>query len=163
MNLPRARITSCLWDVKISLNLSISVRLWKLSVFSPKRENKICLSLKWKSQLIRKCNSSSTASDSLIFLVRKKFDIIFMGKFGFNNGISSKDGMSIHVTDFPEPLSDIIMLTLIFRLRLKKSYVVHRWRRFLFVPDFSQTNWFWFNQFFNMGKPISMSLYVWSV
>ena len=77
---------------------------------------------------------------ALIFLVGREFDIIFLGKFGFKNGICSKDGMPIHVADFPEPISDIIMLMFIFRLRFKKSYVVHRWRRFLFVPDFSQTN-----------------------
>ena len=77
---------------------------------------------------------------ALIFFVGKEFHIIFLGKFGFKNGISSKDGMPIHVTDFPEPISDIIMLKFTFRLRVKKSDVVHRWRRFLFVPDFSQTN-----------------------
>ena len=77
---------------------------------------------------------------ALIFLVGKEFDIIFLGKFGFKNGISSKDGMPIRVTDFLEPISDIVMLKFIFTLRLKTFYVVHRWWRFLFVPEFSQTN-----------------------
>ena len=62
---------------------------------------------------------------ALIFFVGKECDIIFLGKFGLKKGISSKDGMPIHVTDFPEPISDIIMLKFIFRLRLKKSDVVH--------------------------------------
>ena len=40
---------------------------------------------------------------ALIFLVGKEFDIIFLEKFGFKNGISSKDGIPIHITDFLEP------------------------------------------------------------
>ena len=75
---------------------------------------------------------------ALIFLVGEEFDIIFLTKFGFKNGISSKDGMPIHVTDFPEPLSDIIMLKFMFRLRLKKSYVVHRWRMAIHLRAISQ-------------------------
>ena len=67
-------------------------------------------------------------NSALIFLDGKKFDIIFLGKLGFKHGIIFKDGMPIHVTDFPEPISDIIMLKFIFRLRLKKSDVVHRWQ-----------------------------------
>ena len=39
---------------------------------------------------------------SLIFLAGKDFYVIFLGKFGFKNGISSKDGMPIPVTKFLE-------------------------------------------------------------
>ena len=47
----------------------------------------------------------------------KVIRLIFLGKFGFKNGISSKDGMPIHVTEFSKPISDIVMLEFIFRLR----------------------------------------------
>ena len=43
-----------------------------------------------------------TRNCALIYLAGKQFYVIFLGKYGFKNGISSKDGIPIPVTNFLE-------------------------------------------------------------
>ena len=73
----------------------------------------------------------------------------FLGKIWFKKRHKFKGWDVDPHYRFPRTISDIVMLKSIFRLRLKKFYVVHRRRRFVFVPELSETNWI--NQFFNMG------------